>query len=209
MIYTGPTSPSHTLSGAIDTLKFGNGGYSAGSLGATLFTLDGLDAAIGNGFVDGADADTYYDAILDRLSTSPNNLVHDLILDLMGGMGGPGSTSVLQGILDAEGITYTGTSSNEVFDSFAGNDVFNSGGGVDSFQFHSASFGNDTVNGFVVGSGDQLKFDDSIYATAADALADVHYYTGFAAVELDANNKVFLIGVTSANPLTAADFAII
>lgn len=207
MFYTGGTAPNHTLSGAIDTLSFGNGAYSSGALASTLFTIDGLDAAIGNGFLD-SDSDGYVDGILGRLSTSPNNLVHDLIYDLMGGMGGAGGASVLEGILNLQDITYVGTSTSEVFDSYNGFDTFTGNGGNDKFRFE-AGFGEDVITDFVAGAGatgDELHFSSSVFGLASDVIAAGTYVSGVGYVIDDGNfNTVTLTGVTS---LSASDIVI-
>lgn len=216
MFYTGGTNPNHTLSGFIEELTFGGGGYNSGTneLNTSLFKITGLGDAIGNGFVD-SDSDGLYDGILGRLSTTPNNLVHDLVLDLMGGgisgeggPHGPGSTSVLENFLDAYGTTQIGaldgsTVFNERFDPFAAVDTFVLNGGVDVIN-----------EGFQVGSGGDV-IDLSGFNTFADenaALNNVFYSTLFGNAFLtyqDASSNfhaVQIIGVTSG--LTVDNFIV-
>ncbi|MDO6682454.1 hypothetical protein Q4551_09140 [Oceanobacter sp. 5_MG-2023] len=163
MIYTGGTSPSHTLAGAIDTLTFGDGAYSSGSLASDLFAIDGLYEAIGNGMLDN-DSDGAYDEIIDRNSATDDNDVHDLINGLMSG-----DTSTLETILNANDITHNGTSVADTFDAFSGQDEF------------VLSGGDDLINaGFQVGSGGDVINIDGInsFADAAAAVTAVDYSTG-------------------------------
>ncbi|PTY36210.1 hypothetical protein BGP77_02545 [Saccharospirillum sp. MSK14-1] len=195
-MYTLFSSPSHTTAAEIESLTFGDGAYSGGSLASELFTITGLDDAITSGFLDN-DSDGAYDAL-------EQGEAHDLIYDLMGGMGGSGSTSVLEDILNANDLTYDGTSADETFDSYQGNDVMNGGGGDDTFRFYE-DYGVDVVNGFTAGSGDILSFADDVFTDAADAFDNVTVYTGYSVIDDGNGNQVYVMGVTN---LTAADFEV-
>lgn len=190
-MYTLFSSPTHTMAAEIESLTFGDGAYSGGSLASELFTITGLDEAISSGFLD-TDSDGAYDAL-------EQGDAHDLIYDLMGGMGGAGGTSVLEGILNDFDIVHEGTSSDETFDVFAGVDTIMVGGG------------DDVINaGFTAGSGgDVIDLSDlSHYFTdAADAASQVTYSGGNAYLEYyDGVDpySVEIIGVSSG--LTADNF---
>ena len=195
VMYTGFTSPSHVMAGEIESLTFGDGGYSAGSLASDLFTITGLDTAISSGFLD-TDSDGAYDAL-----EIGGGETHDLIYDLMGGMGGSGGTSVLEAILNANDIVHEGTSADETFDVFDGQDTLNLGGG------------DDVVNiGFEIGSGgDVIDLSDMghSFTDSADAASDVTYSGGNAYLTYNDGfdlNTVELIGVSSG--LTADNFIV-
>jgi hypothetical protein len=208
MFYTGGTAPSHTLSGKIDELVFGGSGFNSSSnqLNTELFSITGLSDVIGTGFVD-TDSDGLYDGILGRLSTSPVNDVHKLVLDLMGGgtsgVGGPfgpGSTSVLEDVLDAYGSTQVGTAGTDIFDTFDA---------IDNFVL---SGGNDTINSdFQVGaSGDVIDLSGlNSFGSAADAALYANSNGGvisYQASVFDPLNVVTVTGVTSG--FTADNFVV-
>lgn|GEM_PF-1786049 len=174
MFYTGPYN--HTLSGYIDSLVFGGDGYNSTTheLNTELFTITGLGAAIGNGFKDTETpvGDGWYDAIHDRNDPNGPNLVHELILDLMGGgtsgVGGPygpGSTSVLEDYLDAYGTNQVGTAGYDQFDGFAGADTFVTNGGSDVIR--------------VFGSNDSVDVSSYEFFEGATAQDVYDYYTSY------------------------------
>lgn len=200
MIYTGGTittpPTAHRLAGDIGTLDFGNGAYASGSLASTLFNITGLTPHIGNGLLDN-DSDGAYDAINSDTNT---NLVHKLIFDLMGGMGGPGNTSVLEGFLNSYGTKQVGTAGNDTFDAF---------NAVDTLVL---SGGNDTVNaGFQVGSGGDVIDLTGLnsFADAAAAASAVTYSGGNALLNYNdgaSTHSVTLAGVASG--ITADNFIV-
>jgi len=203
MIYTLFTNPTHTLAGAIESLTFGDGAYGGGSLASNLFTIEGLADVIGNGMLD-TDSDGAYDEIIDHNSSSDDNLVHDLIYDLMGSDDTDTSpTGTLESILNANDITYVGTSSSETFDSFQGDDIFTGNGGDDTYVF-TTDFGEDTITDF--SSGDSVAFDSSVFTSNTDVLNASYVVGGSTYIEYDANNVVELSGYTS---LSSSDIAIV
>lgn len=197
IIYTGGTNPGHTLAGSIDLLTFGNGAYSSGSLASDLFSIDGLAESIGTGFLDTNDVNGVYDAIDD----TAGNQVHNLIYDLMGGMGGAGGTSVLEDILNDFDIVHEGTSADETFDVFAGVDTINLGGGDDVVS-----------TGFTVGSGgDVIDLSDMshYFADAADVASQVTYSGGNAYLEYYDGVDLYSVEIVGvASGLTADNFVV-
>ncbi len=230
IFYTGPHGPSHTLFGNIDSLVFGGNGFNSGTnkLNTELFTISGTGSAtlgdiIGYGLLDN-NSNGWYDEVLSRTSSSPDpvNQVHELVLDLMGGgishpngPYGPGSTSTLENILHQNSLVYQGTGSNEIFDSFAGDDLIQTGGGIDRVNFYEhggAYFGTDAVYGFVRNSGDKLAFENTIFASASAAAAATSYnalINASVTQYTDSSSVVHTVYVMAAGgALTTSDFDI-
>lgn len=192
MIYSGGTNPAaHRLAGDINTLEFGNGDYASGDLASTLLTISNLTQHIGNGLLD-TDSDGAYDAINGNTGT---NLVHQLIYNLMGGMGGAGGTSVLEDFLNTYGTEQVGTTT--------GSDRFDPFNALDTFVLNG---GNDFINaGFQTGAGgDVIDLSGyNTFANASDALNAVFYSSLFGDAFLtyqDASSNyhsVRITGVTS------------
>lgn len=208
MIYTGTETPAHVLAGEIGSLTFGDGSFNDGAdmlSGGNLFGISGTGlSSLSNGFTD-SDNDGYADGI------SSSSDVGDLIYDLMGGMGGSGSTSELESILNANDITHNGTSANDTFDAFNGVDTFVVDNGADGDDA-------DVINaGFQTGSGgDIIKITgtNDFGGSEAAAVASVDYaYNG---TNWDATltyngsgsgDSIEILGVAN-NSLTAANFDI-
>jgi hypothetical protein len=92
-------------------------------------------------------------------------------------------------------VNVTGGPTDDVLIGSAGNDVFNGDGGSDVFVFSAPSasgedqIGNDTINGFVVGT-DQLLLEAGV---SVSGLAEV---SGNTEVSFDSGGMVTLVGVT-------------
>ncbi len=215
LVYTLFNLPTHTLFGDLNVVELGE---SLGKnypdpvnkpteffyeLGTTHVTISNLTSVLNEG-VTGSPA-----VPIDwRTGSSPydpydisNNDVHNVVYPLMAGHGGNGSTSGLQHYFNLYGVVYNGAAStNEVFDSFNGNDTFNlnTGNNVVNF-YHSggAYFGNDVVNGF--NSGDLLRFENDIFATDGAVISATSYnpFTQVSVTTVGAHT-VTLNGLTSA-----------
>jgi Ca2+-binding RTX toxin-like protein len=110
----------------------------------------------------------------------------------------------------SKGAAIYGTAGNNDLSSTIGNDILTGAGGVDTFVFSKAPFGNDKITDFAPNGAnhDVLQFDHATFATAANALAHATQVGKDVVIAFDAADTVTLVGVNLHN-LTLNDFHIV
>lgn len=175
------------LSGDVDEIEIGGGLQQSG----TTYFLSDTDIKITNL----------------QVGNSTTITSHDLLYDLLSG-----NTDVLKDVLALNGTEQFGTSGNEGFLSFAGDDAFTGNGGSDTFVFDSAAIGNDVITDFNAGtsttSDDVIQFSTSVFADWAAVYAASAQVGADVAITHSAGNTITLQNVNLAN-LDAGDFVFV
>jgi hypothetical protein len=107
-----------------------------------------------------------------------------------------------------QGLAVIGTTGNDTLSNLAGttSDLFTGNGGIDTFVFHGAAFGTETITDFVTGSNhDIIQFDKTVFANFKAVKAHAAQVGANTVITVDAHDSVTLLGV-SLSHLQAADF---
>jgi Ca2+-binding RTX toxin-like protein len=103
-----------------------------------------------------------------------------------------GGSLTLGGTITASSVKIFGNADADLLSGSTGDNEFTGGGGVDQFAF-SANFGHDTITDLDTAT-ELLRFDPSVFATAAEVLAAMSQ-SGSDTVITQGANSVTLIGV--------------
>lgn len=132
---------------------------------------------------------------------------HELLYDLLSG-----NTDVLEDVLALNGTEQFGTSGNEGFLSFGGDDEFTGNGGSDTFVFASTAIGNDVITDFDAGtstsSDDVIQFSTSVFADWAAVYDAAEQDGDHVVITHSAGNTITLQNVNLAN-LDVGDFVFV
>jgi Ca2+-binding RTX toxin-like protein len=196
----------------------GNDFLSGGNSSDTLVGGAGDDTLIGGNGADllngGADNDTLIGGnAKDTLAGGDGD---DVLFggngkDALSGDGGndqlDGGNGVDQLLGGAGDDVLSGGRGSDTLNGGTGNDTLTGGLARDYFVFDSVDFGIDTVTDFVVGL-DKLKIDDTVFATAANVLANAAQVGSDTVITLDVSNTFTLENVALAN-LSESDILIV
>jgi hypothetical protein len=106
------------------------------------------------------------------------------------------------------GLTVVGTSGSDTLANPTGttSDTLIGNGGIDTFVFHGAAFGNDTIADFSTGTNhDIIQFDHTVFSKFSAIKAHAAQVGSNTVITVDAHDSVTLLGV-SLSHLQASDF---
>lgn len=161
-------SPTHTLFGPLDVIKFGatlTKPSTLWQLGTTYVTLSGLDAPLNGGLDASGNVIPW---------ATGNNDVHNVIYPLLSG-----SASGVRNAFNTHGVDIVGTAGNDEFNGYSAADIFRTAGGTD------------TVISFA--SNDKIDIAGMGFASAADAVAAADNSSGDTVIS-NGSHSVTLVG---------------
>lgn len=143
LVYSLLQTPTRSLFGDLDVIKLGEGLGASGSgfaLTTTHVTISNLMSVLNRGLNGSGWPLSWDSGSGDPYDMGPND-VHNIIYGLMAGGGGNASAAGLRHYFQLHGVVYKGSSSNERFDGFSNNDLFEIGTGQDKIY----SFGSNSI----------------------------------------------------------------
>ncbi|MEM5584244.1 Ig-like domain-containing protein [Roseibium sp. AS2] len=183
-----------------------------GSGGYTEFKLTAPDMAAGDRF--GNSVDVNSDGVVTVGATygdgnvTNTGAVYTFVPDEYGNYAGPDGT--VYAPTGAAALKLTGTDTNDILNSSAGDDLLTGGAGDDTFVFAAGETGNDSITDFAAGLGseDVVQFETTVFADFASLLAAAADDGTHTVITIDANTSIELQNVLVAD-LHQDDFSFV
>ncbi len=183
-----------------------------GSGGYTEFKLTAPDMAAGDRF--GNSVDINSDGVVTVGATygdgnvTNTGAVYTFVPDENGNYAGPEGTVYTP--TGAAALKLTGTDTNDILNSSAGDDLLTGNAGDDTFVFAASETGSDTITDFAAGSGsdDIVQFETTVFADFASVLAAAADDGTNTVITIDANTSIELQNVLVAD-LHQDDFSFV